>query len=312
VMIQIENILYPTDFSPCAEGAMRHAALLADWHQAHLHVVHVVGPDRRERVRDVEMRERRAVERLSALCRETTTSARIITAVTTHPTAWQGVCTYVDEHDVDLVVMGTHGRRGARRLLLGSTAEEVIRRAPCPVMAVCARNEARPPHAIRSIMVPIDFSDLSRLALRYARQLAQTYGARLDLVHVVDDTTTAVTYRVDPWVRPSLEQKEHAQQALADLVLAEVGYEHVVAEVRRGSVVAQLLDYAREHETDLIVMASHGRFGMERFLLGSVAEQILRGAPCPVFTVKGAAKNLLPAPQASEALEPIEKVTSRA
>ena len=93
---------------------------------------------------------------------------------------------------------------------------------------------------------------------------------------------------------------------------SEVGYEHVVAEVRRGSIVAQLLDDAREHEADLVVMASYGRSGMERFVLGSVAEQILRKAPCPVFTMKGVAKNVLPASHASEALEPIGKITSGA
>jgi nucleotide-binding universal stress UspA family protein len=188
------------------------------------------------------------------------------------------------EVGADLIVMGTHGRGGLRRLLAGSVAEAVLRRAACPVLALHAPNDqpatARP---IEVILHPTDFSEQGESAMGVARALARDCGARLVLLHVaaseillegmvVSATESAINRKALDEIRDRLDGP--------DLKFP------VQAIVKEGDAIAGILRAADEERADLIVMGTHGRTGLERLLMGSVAEGVLRRASCPVLIVK--------------------------
>jgi nucleotide-binding universal stress UspA family protein len=137
---------------------------------------------------------------------------------------------------------------------------------------------------LKEILVPIDFSLTSELALRYAKEFALAFGARLHLVHVSDDPTLFAPTTSDSF---RAEAQENSNNQLAELL--KDGKERDIKTLlvtRFGSASSTLLDYAMEQDIDLIIMGSHGRTALANILLGSVAEHIFRHAPCPMLTVK--------------------------
>ena len=210
------------------------------------------------------------------------------------------IVSYAERCDIDLIVMGTHGRRGVRRLLLGSTAEEVVRTAPCPVFTVRSQDpSAVTPKEIASILVPLDFSRHSQTALCHAKELAAVYDARLDLLHVVEDWLRLhpAFYNTDVMtiagIDPDLEGK--AAEELKQFYHETEGPGPAVNfHVWKGHAAHEIIRFIIEHGSDLVVMSTHGLRGLEHFLLGSVAEKVVRRSPAPVFTVKAFGKALLP------------------
>jgi nucleotide-binding universal stress UspA family protein len=181
----------------------------------------------------------------------------------------------------DLIVMGTHGRTGITRLLLGSVAEKVVRHAPCSVLVARPDGEVRP---FRHLLVPIDFSDYSNRALDEASDLAGRTGARLTLLHVVELPAVfrgappgQVVRDVDAMARAKLD-------AWAGLVAPPVPVTQIV---RVGPAAGQILSVLHDDPTfDLVVAGSHGRTGFQRLMLGSVAEKLVRFAPRPVLVAR--------------------------
>lgn len=307
-MLQIKNILFPTDYSACAEHAFTHAAFLADWHEARLHILNVVEAEDGEEVllSGLPLSEEEIAEQLHMTGedgkRDTASGdarPEIVQEQVQAASVPEVLLRYVEEHDIDLIVMGTHGRRGVRRLFLGSVAEEVVRRSSSPVLTVCKREKERKPrYAVRRLLVPVDFSDFTRPALAYAKELAQTYGARIDLLHVVEGEMLGNAYGFDLGAFSAARMKERAEEMLPELIREELGFEDVRATVEIGYPATTIADYAEEHEIDLIVIPTHGRSGLDRLVMGSVAEKVVRMAPCPVFTIKAFGKSLLPAKDA--------------
>lgn len=307
-MLKIDGILYPTDFSDCASQALPCALRLAERHDAQLHLLHALVlheadpgnaayrlPDMEELYEALEQRARDnmtdAVERHSGDGLEMRQAlVRGISAAST-------ILDYAEEKKIDLVVMGTHGRRGLRRLLLGSVTEEVVRVAPCPVLTVPQREAGRFSRGeARRLLVPVDFSEHARLALSYARELATVYDAELHLLHIVDDVVYPDFY---PPVMPSGgaltdelrdQSMERMRLMLASLDLLDTPTH---AHVRGGRAAPTIAEFAEEISADLIVIASHGLTGLSHMLLGSVTEQVVRRSPCPVFTVKAFGKQLV-------------------
>jgi nucleotide-binding universal stress UspA family protein len=141
------TILVPTDGSPCADRACTYATHLADALGAQIHVVHVAPADEQpgsDWLRDVAISEADVCDDLFALAaapEETPDAEAVAHRTAYHDDPADGILRYAREHDVDLIVMGTHGRAGAARLVLGSVAESVLRAAPCPVVTLRVRNE---------------------------------------------------------------------------------------------------------------------------------------------------------------------------
>ena len=194
-------------------------------------------------------------------------------------------------NDVDLITMSTHGRGGLSRLLFGSVAESLIRRAPVPVLLVRGEMTWRP-GAIGRILVTLDGSELSEAVLPVVERLAGPFDFAIDLLRVVE-----------PIPGPALAELPPSARALIGLRAAEAaGYLGKVAaaleekglrvrsEVREGPTVEAIQHYAREAGAGLIAMSTHGRSGLGRFFLGSVAERVLRGALVPVLLWKSPAE----------------------
>lgn len=309
-MLNIHHILHPTDFSAGARAALHRALLLARRHDAVLHVLHVApafGADPLRGALDASVDEFTFERRLhnegdaqmQAMLDAVDTEGVSVRCVQGRGNAPGAVILeYTEAEPIDLIVMGTHGRRGFREMLLGSVTQEVVRRSQCPVLTVCTpseeQDEIRP---IRRVLVPIDFSASSQQALRCAQELAVLYKARLDLLHVVgvprnpelydqafplfDEVKTGIT-------DASLQGLQRlAKETLRPNVPASF-------HVRAGYPAREILLFAESHETDLIVMATHGLTGLQHFLFGSVSEKVVQRAPCPVFVVKSFGKSLLP------------------
>jgi nucleotide-binding universal stress UspA family protein len=187
-----------------------------------------------------------------------------------------------------MIVVGTHGRTGFRRLALGSVAEKVVRRAECAVLV--ARGLA-PRGGYHRVAVGLDFSPSSRLAVQAAKQYLAP-GGHLDLVHC---------WQLPAWsyAAASPMQADNLQRLHGDMLgsidelgkkwLAEVGgVDGEVAFHRLERSPAAGLDaWATENQTDLLVVGSHGYRGLQRWLIGSVAEATVRHAPCSVVVVHG-------------------------
>ncbi len=300
-MLTIRRILFPTDFSDGAARAFPQAAQLADWHDAELHVVHVASshdeldttlPVSRDTLQDWLGTPPASVS-LDALS--------ISQNQVESDAPPERLVAYAEDQDIDLVVMGTHGRRGVQRMLLGSVTEEVVRKAPCPVLTVRTDEEEPPKQTIRRILVPVDFSEASEIAVQHATEIAQTYGAKIDLLHVVEEVAYPSAYGVEPPLVSSSNVVTRVEKALGTIARENIGYEHVQVSARIGYAPLTILDYVEENDVDLIVLATHGRTGLDRMLLGSVAERVIRQAPTPVFIVKPDQKSLVPSATAEAA-----------
>jgi universal stress protein A len=142
---------------------------------------------------------------------------------------------------------------------------------------------------IKKILVPVDFSAHSAEAMRFAADLARRYGASLDLLHVFQTLTYALP---EGYVLPGAEELEkimkHFQLDLetARRTAIEAGAPSVETTLLQGGVATEILRFAKERNSDFIVMGTHGRTGLKHMLIGSVAEHIVRVAPCPVLTVR--------------------------
>lgn len=199
------------------------------------------------------------------------------------------------EQGCDLIVMGTHGRRGLAHAFLGSVAERVIRLATLPVMLVRQAKDAAVINWQR-ILVAVDGSAASRKALRYADHLAQKTNAELHLIHVIPDLPPPL---VDPigvggvaaslTYGDALKQLEHEARLVMEVSRAEVDTQNTVfhtARAQRERVAETLVKYAKEQDCQLIVMGTHGRTGFNHFLLGSVAEGVAHTTPVPLLLVR--------------------------
>jgi nucleotide-binding universal stress UspA family protein len=187
------------------------------------------------------------------------------------------------ELNSDLIVMGTHGRTGLRWLVGGSVAIAVLRGAHCPVLALRSAEQPRREEPMRVILHPTDFSVSSEGAVRVARSLARDHGARLIILHVaaleiLTDGTPAAA--IDPRIF-----RDNLEQARKRLDGPDLKYP-VETLLRQGFAPEGILDVAEEVKADLIVMGTHGRTGISRVLMGSIAESVVSKAECPVLVVK--------------------------
>ena len=194
----------------------------------------------------------------------------------------------------DFIAIATRGYSGLKRAFLGSTTESVVRNAPCPVLVVREKDGSTQPRArkgplqFRKILVPLDFSEASRLGLEYALSFAQEFHATLVLFHSIFVSAYVMGNRYTAHHVPTLiaNQQEYARREMEELREA-ISRKGGVAEIRIavGSAVEQIGKYVRKAGVDLIITSTHGRTGLRRMFIGSTAERLVRHATCPVLVV---------------------------
>jgi nucleotide-binding universal stress UspA family protein len=284
-----DKLLFPTDGSDGAAVGFDHALDLAATHDATVHVLNVADTTRDSvttvhgEVVDVLEREGARIVREAA----ERASERGVPTVTE---VLQGephrlIVDYAETYGIDLVVMPTRGRQGLAQALLGSTTERVVRRADVPVLTL-RPDEGSVRYPYRDVLVPTDGSDPAAEALSLGAAVAAAEGATLHLVSVVETAGLGPEVRSDD--RTSALE-ERAESALDDAAAAatEAGVTDVTRQVRSGTSVAETLrEYVTDRGIDLVVVGTHGRSGLDRYVLGSVAERLVRTSRVPVLTVR--------------------------
>jgi nucleotide-binding universal stress UspA family protein len=278
-----ERILVPLDGSETAEAALAYVALLPS-----------------ERVRLLAVESDRA--NLTAVC-TTARDCRTYLEAVAAPLREQGrdVDTLVAFGNpaeqilalaaaADLVVLGSRGHGGVKRFVLGSVADEVARHAPVPVMVVRGGAVLPPAVQVTRIVVPLDGSDLAEQAVPVAAAVAADLGVPVHLMRVLDvdalrATVQAGIHAAAAYLRSQEEIQRYAEEYLAEQVQQLRNRDlTATAEVLTGSPAVTLLDAMRPD--DLVVMTTHGRGGVRRMLLGSVADKLVRAAAAPVLLVR--------------------------
>ncbi len=192
------------------------------------------------------------------------------------------------EDEIDLIVMSSHGRSGFNRWVYGSVAERVMGQAPCPTLIINGRQP--PARSIpRRILVPLDGSELAERALTPALELVEALGSDLHLLRVATSERALLQTESMAGVFADMESKEigEAQDYLQEQVESvNLDAVQVSVESSKDSVAGAIIDYAARQEIDLIVMSSHGRTGLQRWVYGSVAEKVLRSACCATMIVR--------------------------
>jgi nucleotide-binding universal stress UspA family protein len=293
-MKPFQTILFAADFSEGSQEAFRAACSLAVEGETRLHVFHVVEPQwvpedpvpygqaavqyddaGRDGGRDETLR-RRMYEVYIPNCPVD------VEYHTSEGDASTEIVHMADEIEANLIVVGTHGRTGLSWLLAGSVATAVLRRAHCPVMAVHSSDRPFTAEETRVILHPTDFSADSEDALRVARTLARELGTRLILLHVApfDVLVNDMVVPVDPKVYHDALEEVRQRVDGPDLKYP------VESRLCRGDAAGEIIRMAGELECGLIVMGTHGRTGLRRLLMGSVAEYVLPRARCSVLAVK--------------------------
>lgn len=299
-MVSFRQILVATDFSDCSARALETTAALATRFHAEVTVLHVI----EESAYAYPFPMPKGV-REAAKARLDETVARLrgrmlsASGVLREGFAAHEVCAGAAQRAADLVVIGSHGRSGLPRFVHGSVAERVVRLSPAPVLTVhpsdgVAALEGGTNH-FRHILAPTDFSEASRRGVDLALNMALELEAALTLVHLYELPGSAY-YVSDDFAPPGYagyvpddftsDVEARARWEL-DTILASVRRRFPKAEgvVRRGNAWNGILDVAKESGADVVVLSTHGRQGLQRVLIGSVAEKIVRLSPVPVVTV---------------------------
>lgn len=258
-----QHILVPTDGSNVAERAGELAISIVDQYDADLSVISVVHPRERER-------GDRSIDRIRDQAASIGIDAHTQTIESRKSPAGE-ILDFAAANAIDVIVMGTHGRTGLNRFILGSVALQTLQESKIPVITVHEDSELgfEPEH----ILIPSDGSRSAKAAAKFAIDLASDIGATVHAMHVTNE---------------SAEHSENANtpaHEVAELARAS-GVDDVEVVVRRGRPHLEIAGYISEVPCDLVVMGAHGHTGLRRYLLGSVTERTIRFSTVPVVTIR--------------------------
>jgi nucleotide-binding universal stress UspA family protein len=297
--ISIRRILCPVDFSESSRRALEYALDLARRRGIEVAVLHVAARTLpplsalaayASAALESGVRERLRRDLLEELRRFVQPAAQGV-GVTYAVEDGSVVGSIVEMADqTDLLVLGTHGHGEVEGLILGSVAEKVLHRAPCPVLTVPRAAVARSGASatFQHILCPLDFSSSSSDALGYAVALAREGGGRVTLLHVIEGLLGEKPADIHLEVAGSLDRAQAAARARLRAAVPAEGARWLEGEpiVATGKAHAEILRKAEELGSDVIVMGVHGQTGLGRLLLGSTARHVVRAAPCPVLTLR--------------------------
>lgn len=294
-----KKILMPTDFSRNANQALRYAATLASVFNSSLTLLHVVPlhgedpyapdshfPDLQEFYHKLETHARARMREMR-IAHDKLEVAEFTVRGISPP---EEILTFAAENRIDLIVMGTHGRSAIGRFLVGSVAEKIVRHADCPVITVAHQEEEIfDSPGMNRLLVPVDFSEHAKAVLPHAVGFAQRFGASIEFLHVIDQRVYPAFYMTETesliMLYPELIDKSLAE--LKDFTAGSIPENvQIKFTVREGNPHSEIVHYAAHEDIDLIMMGTHGLSGIEKLLIGSTAEKVVRRAKCPVLVIK--------------------------
>ncbi len=291
----ISKIIVGTDFSEQAERAVEHAMAVARHTGAELVLMHALSMPEPDYVMpypittpaiyveqvDTIVKEARA--KLDEMRERLIGQGVEVSHVFVNEMADRGIVSVAKETNADLIVVGSHGRTGISRFLIGSIAEKVVRRAHCDVLV--ARGDA-PTGGYKHILLPVDFSEVSDRAMARASILAEPEG-KVDMLHCWQLPGGSITYwgSVGPGLGESIVKGATAFGRKAIAKVSESKAEFSLA-VEEGDARNNIEKRTSSGEYDLVVMGSHGRKGINRVMLGSVAESTLRHLKTSVYVTR--------------------------
>ena len=282
IAVTFEHILVPTDFSEISQRALEYAKVIAELGHSELLLLHVnppidlITPPEAAWVdlSEVQSREEEQLEETSAALRSEGFRAQ---AISVAGPLYDELLSTVKQYKTDLIVLGTHGKKGLERLLLGSDAEAVLRKAHCPVLTVGpgVPKIQDKTWRIREVICPTNLKPRSAEVVAYAHKLAALHEAELVLFHV----------------KSSNEPEDDV-----DWVSFEEAFHHYVPEdlgkrswlrtrLASGAPATSIVDLAKERGSDLIVMGVHPTSLVGTHLVRGTAAKVLAEAPCPVMTI---------------------------
>jgi nucleotide-binding universal stress UspA family protein len=291
--MQLKLILCPVDFSEFSAAAYGYALSVAEHYQAHVICLHIVelwkypfadyGACRADFAKLCQALREGGEQQLLEFAKKHSTHSIHPQLVVQQGNASDSVLLFAQAHGVELIVMGTHGRRGLDRLVLGSTTDRVIRRAPCPVLvvsdpshdAMCTGPDGR--HRLNRILHCTDFSPASECALGYAISVAAEYAAELTMLHVAEKEPDLA--RAETVIATRTERLEKMRPESQRLGLK------VKTAVRFGKPYEEINRHASEARIHLITMAARGGDALDRAVFGSTTYRVIQLGPCPVLAI---------------------------
>jgi len=290
--MQLKSILCPIDFSDFSGAAYQYALSLSEYYKARIIALHVVElwryPFAEYAAHEADyaqfsraMNEGGEVQ-LQRFAKEYSAAGRQPELVIRQGNAPNCILSFAQKENIEVIVMGTHGRRGFDRLVLGSTTDRVMRKAACPVLvvsnpsykALATGPDGR--HRLSRILYCTDFSNNSEGARGYAISLAAEYGAELTLLHVAE---TAPDLAAEAIIA---ERTQELDKLVSETERKNL---NVRSAVRLGKPYEEIVRHATEAQTGLIIMTARGRDAVDRAVFGSTTYRVIQFGPCPVLAI---------------------------
>jgi len=299
--LRLKSILVPIDFSEPSKNALEYALPFLEQFGAKLTLLHVIEPlpvpafmtsFPPPTKKDKEIASARG--HLENLIKQNALDPKRVETLVCRGRSFEEIDNMARRIETDLIIMATHGYTGLQHVFLGSTAERVVRHAPCPVLVVRNKQPLRAGQngshlKLQRILVPLDFSDCSLKALKYSIAFARQFHASQTLLHAVHPAYYFSSSDFDMVDYGKLvEDSERAAVRQMNALLKDGRFADlkVSSRVQVAHPITEIVGAAKREKSDLIVLSTHGYTGLDRVLLGSTAENVVRLASCPVLVVR--------------------------
>lgn len=302
--IEFKHVLIATDFSNASQQALAYAVAIARRYDSALSIVHAISPEPRDPIpletlpRGLNRRQAGAEEHMKQIVENMRFDDLNLHELIERGPVWDVLASLIQRESVDLLVLGTHGRSGLKKLALGSVAEVALRLAPCPVLTIGPHAPPVGPGPVefKRILFATDFGLAANRAFPYALSLAEDHRAKLFLLHMVPPMPSAnlgpsaygpSTYAADQYTNWQKTMREESRKRLKELLPPET---NLVAEpeciAAMDFLPEGILDVAAKHRTELIVMGANPTFSprMASHMPWDLIHEVVCGAKCPVLT----------------------------
>jgi nucleotide-binding universal stress UspA family protein len=290
--MSFKKILVPVDFSEFSDKAVEYAMFLAEKYCADITLLHAIvlfeeDFDEEEQLqlyeKIIEKKENDRTKQMESHCKVGKNRGIGIDSVLLRGfSVPDSILDYISDKDFDLVVLGTHGRTGLGKWILGSVAEKIVRLSPIQVLTIHKDFDKM---NIKKILVPVDFSEYSKIPVDRGIAIAREFNAKLEFLHVVEMESHPEFYTIsfEPILKANPDLKQHIIKNM--IKITGISKDKSAYAVTEGKVYKEIKKYAENNQIDLIVMATLGKSELEHFLVGSNSERVVRIASCPVLTV---------------------------